>query len=90
MKIGVDGTKSGKRGRGAAGKTLVVIAAQEDCEITGRIRLRRVVDASGKVSERLLKKQWNRELFSKLTHGTATTGWVRSDTRIKSSVEQQM
>jgi len=44
----IDGTKSGKRGRGAAGKTLVVIAAQEDCEITGRIRLRRVVDASGK------------------------------------------
>lgn len=43
----VGGKKSGKRGRGAAGKTLVVIAAQEDGERTGRIRLRHVVDASG-------------------------------------------
>jgi transposase-like protein len=43
----VGGEKPGKRGRGAAGKTLVVIAAQEDGEATGRIRLRQVADASG-------------------------------------------
>jgi len=43
----VGGQKPGKRGRGAAGKTLVVIAAQEDGEATGRIRLRQVADASG-------------------------------------------
>jgi len=36
----------GKRGRGAAGKTLVVIAAQVDGGKIGRIRLARVADAS--------------------------------------------
>lgn len=38
--------KTGKRGRGAAGKALVVIAAQLDGSRIGRIRLRRVADAS--------------------------------------------
>lgn len=52
----IGGKKSGKRGRGAAGKALVVIAAQEDCEITGRIRLRRVVDASGESLEKAVKE----------------------------------
>jgi len=40
------GEKPGKRGRGAAGKVLVVVAAQEDGEGIGRIRMRRVQDAS--------------------------------------------
>jgi transposase-like protein len=40
------GEKPGKRGRGAAGKALVLIAAQEDKNRIGRIRLRRVLDAS--------------------------------------------
>jgi len=44
----IGGEKPGKRGRGAAGKTLVVIAAQEDGDATGRIRLRRVADASAR------------------------------------------
>lgn len=43
----VGGEKPGKRGRGAAGKVLVVIAAQLDGKRIGRIRLRRVPDASG-------------------------------------------
>jgi len=43
----VGGERSGKRGRGAEGKALVVIGAQEDGERIGRIRLRRVPDASG-------------------------------------------
>ena len=47
----VGGEKPGKRGRGAVGKTLVVIAAQEDGEATGRIRLRQVPDASGRSLE---------------------------------------
>jgi transposase-like protein len=38
--------KPGKRGRGAAGKTLVFVAAQEDGRRIGRIRLQRVADAS--------------------------------------------
>lgn len=47
----IGGEKPGKRGRGAEGKTLVIIAAQEDGEATGRIRLKQVVDASGKSLE---------------------------------------
>lgn len=43
----VGGERPGKRGRGAAGKTLVVIAAQQDQRRIGRIRLGRVNDASG-------------------------------------------
>lgn len=42
----IGGEKPGKRGRGAEGKTLVVIAAQEDENRIGRIRLQRVADAS--------------------------------------------
>ena len=45
--IYIGGEKPGKRGRGAAGKALVLIAAQVDGERIGRIRLRRVKDASG-------------------------------------------
>jgi transposase-like protein len=44
----IGGEKPGKRGRGAAGKCLVVIAAEKDGGRTGRIRLRRVLDASAK------------------------------------------
>jgi len=43
----VGGERSGKRGRGAAGKTLVLIAAQTDGAKIGRIRLKRIPDASG-------------------------------------------
>ena len=42
----VGGRKSGKRGRGAAGKSLVVIAAEDKETRMGRIRLQRVADAS--------------------------------------------
>ena len=44
----IGGEKPGKPGRGAAGKSLVVIAAEIDGKRIGRIRLRRVPDASGK------------------------------------------
>lgn len=44
--IFLGGPQSGKRGRGAAGKTLVVIAAQANGRKIGRIRLARVADAS--------------------------------------------
>ena len=47
----IGGEKPGKRGRGAQGKTLVVIAAQEHGEATGRIRLKQVADASGESLE---------------------------------------
>jgi transposase-like protein len=44
----VGGERSGKRGRGAAGKALVLIAAEETPEGIGRIRLSHIVDASSK------------------------------------------
>jgi transposase-like protein len=40
------GPRPGKRGRGAANKTLVLIAAQADGRKMGRIRLTRIADAS--------------------------------------------
>lgn len=44
----IGGRKPGKRGRGAAGKALVVIATQKDGKRIGRIRLKHVADASAK------------------------------------------
>jgi len=42
----IGGERPGKRGRGAAGKTLVVIAVEDKGKHVGRIRLLRVPDAS--------------------------------------------
>lgn len=49
--IFIGGERPGKRGRGAAGKTLVVVAAQEAEKGIGRIRMRRVADAAGESLE---------------------------------------
>ena len=43
----VGGPKPGKRGRGAAGKTLVFVAVEVKDKRMGRIRLHKVKDASG-------------------------------------------
>ncbi len=43
----IGGERSGKRGRGAAGKTLVLIAAEQAEKGIGRIRLSPIVDAAG-------------------------------------------
>lgn len=43
----IGGERSGKRGRGAEGKVLVILAAQQDGKRIGRIRLQRVADAAG-------------------------------------------
>ena len=53
----VGGQKAGKRGRGAAGKTLVLIAAQKDGNRIGRIRLCRISDASGKSLEEAIQEK---------------------------------
>jgi len=45
--IFIGGKRPGKRGRGSAGKTLVVVAVQKAQKAIGRIRLCRVADASG-------------------------------------------
>lgn len=42
----IGGKRPGKRGRGAAGKTLVVVAVEDKDNRIGRIRLRRVANAS--------------------------------------------
>lgn len=44
--IFIGGPREGKRGRGAAGKELVLIAAQADGKRIGRIRLCRIADAT--------------------------------------------
>ena len=49
--IFIGGERSGKRGRGAGGKALVLIAAQKGGKRIGRIRLRRVADAAGESLE---------------------------------------
>jgi hypothetical protein len=51
----IGGEKSGKRGRGATGKELVVIAVQKDGKKLGRIRLQPVADASGKSLENAIQ-----------------------------------
>lgn len=48
----VGGDNSGRRGRGAEGKTLVIVAAQEDGRKIGRIRLARVPNARGNTLEK--------------------------------------
>ena len=49
------GPRTGKHGRGAAGKVLVVVAAQVDGPRIGRIRLRRVPNASASQLERAVQ-----------------------------------
>jgi transposase-like protein len=50
------GPKPGKHGRGAAGKALIVVAAQVDGSRIGRIRLRRVRDTSAPSLERAVQE----------------------------------
>jgi transposase-like protein len=49
------GEKPGKRGRGALGKVLVVVATEVKDRFMGRIRLRRVPDASAESLERAVE-----------------------------------
>jgi transposase-like protein len=49
--IFIGGPRPGKRGRGAQGKVLVVVAAQQAAKGIGRIRLTRVADASARSLE---------------------------------------
>ncbi len=50
------GPRPGKPGRGAAGKALILIAAEQDGSRIGRIRLRRIPDASAQSLEEALKE----------------------------------
>lgn len=53
--IFIGGPRPGKRGRGAAGKELVLIVAQVDGKHVGRIRLHRIPDASAASLEGVIK-----------------------------------
>jgi len=52
----IGGEKPGKRGRGASGKELVVVAAEVKGKGIGRIRLKRVVDATAYILESTIKE----------------------------------
>ena len=68
--IYVGGEKAGKRGRGAAGKALVCIMVELKEGKTARIRLRRVLDASGPSLEDAIKEG------VKPGSAVQTDGWV--------------
>jgi transposase-like protein len=51
----IGGEKPGKRGRGAAGKALVFVAAEDKDNHIGRIRLHRVIDASAESLTKAVK-----------------------------------
>ncbi len=55
----IGGKKTGKRGRGAVGKSLVVIAAEVKDTRIGRIRLNRVPDASAESLEEAVQQATN-------------------------------
>jgi transposase-like protein len=52
----IGGDKPGKRGRGAEGKVLVLIMAEHDGSYIGRIRLKRIRDASGDSLEEAIQQ----------------------------------
>lgn len=52
----VGGVRSGKRGRGAEGKALVLIVAEEKKKAMGRIRLRIIPDATSKSLETAIRE----------------------------------
>jgi hypothetical protein len=62
----IGGERPGKRGRGAASKALVLIAAQVDGSKIGRIRLARVANASVRSVVRQLCIRLDRQLLPKI------------------------
>lgn len=65
----IGGPRSGKRGRGAEGKALVLVAAEEKEDHIGRIRLQQIADASGESLIPAIRR--NIELGSSIR----TDGW---------------
>ena len=52
----IGGKKSGKRGRGAEGKSLIAVAVEVKGQKTGRVRLEKIPDASGKSLKNFIEK----------------------------------
>ena len=66
----IGGKQSGKRGRGAEGKTMVLVAVEETENGIGRIRLKAVKDASSESLERAIEEMVEKGSTIK------TDGWV--------------
>ena len=81
----IGGPRPGKRGRGAEGKVLVLVAAQEDGKRIGRIRLRQITDASGHTLEAAIAGMIEPGSRVRTEIGAATTAWKLEDTPIKLS-----
>jgi transposase-like protein len=91
----VGGERSGKRGRGAEGKTLVVVAAQQDQQRIGRIRLRRVPDASGESLQRAVAEAVEPGSTVRTDgwggyNGLSGLGYVHDDVRKSADVGQNL
>ena len=72
----VGGVEEGVRGREIVGKALVAVAAEEDGRGMGRIRLRRIVDASAAAWKPLSKKLSNLAASCTPTAGKAMRDWA--------------
>jgi hypothetical protein len=73
--IFIGGPRPGKRGRGAQGKVLVVVAAQQAAKGIGRIRLTRVADASASSLEPAPPPSSSAVGYGRTTGGV-TAGWT--------------
>lgn len=87
----VGGPRPGKRGRGAAGKVLVLVAAQQDGNRIGRIRLQRIADASAKSLEAAVKEMIAPDSVVRTDewlgyNGLETQGYSRDVVRKKSTI----
>lgn len=80
----VGGKKSGKRGRGAEGKNIVLIAAERDRRGIGRIRLKHIPDVSGETLEVSIK-----ELISP-NSVVVTDGWCGYNGLRKAGYEHEV
>lgn len=66
----IGGKKPGKRGRGAEGKSLVIIAVEINGSRIGRVRLQKVPDASSKSLNNAIEKTINKDSLIQ------TDGWT--------------
>jgi hypothetical protein len=72
----IGGLEEGVRGRQTAKKPLIAVAAEEDGEWIGRIRMCRIPRCDGPtVSRRLSNKRLRRAAWSTRMGCSATTGW---------------
>ena len=81
----VGGVEEGVRGREMVGKALVAVAAEEDGRGMGRIRLRRIVDASAASLEAFVEEAivYNRKSVIPKGFCGLKTGWWRAEHAVR-------